>query len=457
MGPMPILTRALTARAAHSTKMLVIDSPPDADEKHDEIQPTNLKGYFADFAQFSQGSVSEGHLVLSKAGFSGMISHMKRFFASFSSLVAFGCFFALPAFAQTADPLTEANKAIVWVNCGTSQGSGTVINGVDGYVLTNGHVALDVNTGDMKSSCEVAFADALGRPQTYYNATIVHAVFNEKVNQDFAILKIGDPLGHTAIPEPFPSLATNEFTLRGDDINLYGYSGARDRLLTHSGIILDYVDGFIQTDAEVNPGDSGGAGLDELGRLVGIPTRIVTITDSTGYQTVYFELIDIRSVMNWLDTFGFNEHDRFFTHADFIRYHRSAVYITQDNLGCTFLGRTAAVSSVYCIMANGTRLPFPNDLTFFSWFPDFSDIRLYDAQSLSEYRLIRNATFKPGTLVKVRTAPQVYVVVDAFGTLRAIPSEERAIELWGSAWAGLVFDVPDEFWTSYTIGQPLDG
>ncbi len=382
---------------------------------------------------------------------------MKSYVRSLWALLLVVCLWALPVQAQTVDPVAEAKKAVVWITCGNSQGSGTVINGSDGYVLTNGHVAMDIETGVVKTPCRIAFADAAGRPEIYYHASVFRTVFNDKLNQDFAILRIGAPSGQTTAQLPYPSVVTNEFTSRGENVHVYGYSGARDRLVRHSGTILDYSAGFIKTNAEVHPGDSGGAGLDDKGRLIGIPTRIVTLTDSQGNQTVYYELIDIRAVMNWLDTFGFNEHDRFFTHDDSERYHRSAVFITQDNLGCSTLARTSAVSSVYCLMLDGQRLVFPNDVTFFSWFPDFSDIRLYNATDLASYRLTRNATFKPGTLVKVRTAPQVYVVVDVFGTLRWIPSEERVIELWGPAWAGLVFDVPDEFWTNYTVGQPLEG
>jgi hypothetical protein len=50
----------------------------------------------------------------------------------------------------------------------------------------------------------------------------------------------------------------------------------------------------------------------------------------------------------------------------------------------------------------------------------------------------------------------VYVVVDVFGTMRHVPSEEKAIELWGENWAGLVHDVPDVFFTNYTVGPPLE-
>lgn len=350
---------------------------------------------------------------------------------------------------------TNISRSVVLVVCGDRQGSGTVINGVDGYVLTDGHVVMDTVTLIEATDCEVAFANADGKPLIYYKASIEHAVFNPKLNQDFAIVKIGHAVGADSLSRPFPFLKTNEFTSKGDFMELLGYSGNRDRLVIRTGTILDYIGGFIRISAEVSPGDSGGTAIDVDGNLFGVPTRIVTIAGG-GTETIYYELVDIRAVMNWLDTFGTNEHDIYFTHADSVRYHRSAVFITQNDLGCLALGRTETVSSVYCLMGDGTRLAFPLDTVYFSWFADFNNVETYDSASVAEHRLVRNVTFKPGTLVKSATSPNVYVVVDSFGVLRLVPSEQKAIDLWGSAWAALVFDVPDAFWTNYTIGQPLD-
>jgi hypothetical protein len=333
------------------------------------------------------------------------------------------------------------------------------VNGVEGYVLTAGHVVLDLDLATpMADDCIVAFADGQGRPRYQYQTSFVRAVFNEKLNQDFAILKIGNAIGTDHLTRPFPFLETNEFSSKGDAVYVLGYPGPLDQFEMTSGVITDYVDGFIDTTAEIAPGNSGGTGIDDRGRLIGVPTRIVTTFVGTSGQSdvVSYQLVDIRAVMNWLDTFALNEHDRFFTHTDYVHYHRSAVFITQQNLGCLDVARTAAVSSVYCLIGDGTRLAFPTDTTYFSWFPDFSQVVMASADRIAGDRLVRNVTFKPGTLVKLRTAPQVYVVVDAFGTLRWIPTEQKAIDLWGPAWAGLVFDIPDEFWTNYTIGQPLE-
>jgi len=357
-----------------------------------------------------------------------------------------------------ASAVDVAKSASVLVACDNEQGSGTVVNGVDGYVLTAGHVVInDLQTGRLADACTVAFADDQGRPRYEYETSIVRAVYNEKLNQDFAILKIGATVGREHLSRPFPSLVTNEFSAKGDVVHVLGYPGPADVFVATNGTITDYEGGFIDTTAEIAPGDSGGTAVDDQGRLIGVPTRILTTyVGSNGHNEISYQLVDIRAVMNWLDTFGQNEHDKFFTHADYTRYHSSAVYIMQQNLGCLDLARTPSVSAVYCLMGDGTRLAFPTDTTYFSWFSDFKQVITTEISNLADYKLVRNVTFKPGTLVKSRTAPAVYVVIDSFGTLRKIPSEQKAMELWGPAWAGLVFDIPDEFWTNYTIGQPLE-
>jgi hypothetical protein len=40
--------------------------------------------------------------------------------------------------------------------------------------------------------------------------------------------------------------------------------------------------------------------------------------------------------------------------------------------------------------------------------------------------------------------------------MRWIPTEEKARTLWGANWAGLVKDIPDEFFGNYTIGEALE-
>lgn len=353
----------------------------------------------------------------------------------------------------------EVYQAVVLVQCDQRQGSGTVINGNEGYVLTNAHVILNVETGITAKGCIVGFSHVSGTaPDIYYRASIVRSAYSSQRNYDFAVLQITEPvMAQQSIPKPFPFLKTNEFAVVGESVTVIGYSGGENEMRIRAGVITDFQSGFVETTAHISPGDSGGAAVDAHGRLIGIPTRVVTLTTTSDQrQTVTFELVDIRAVMNWMDTYGINEHDRFVGHEDASRYHQNAVFITQTNLGCTDLARTSLSSTVFCILPGRERMTFPNNATYYSWFPDFSTVITVSSKAFTPFSLIRNVTFRPGTLVKSATAPSVYVIVDSFGTMRWIPSEERATAIWGPNWASLVHDIPDEFWVNYTIGQPLD-
>lgn len=366
---------------------------------------------------------------------------------------------SLLSYPSTAGAQTvpeKAKAASVWVVCDGRQGSGTVIHPDKGYILTNGHVALDHQTGEVSTSCDVAFADQTGVPRYFFAANVVKAVFIENNNQDFAVLRLGEPVGQTAVTPPYPALSTNEFAEVGDEIYITGFSGEHERQIVRSGRILDFRNGFIETDAEVISGDSGGTLTDANGHLIGVPTRIVTVSNGSGEMEIRFEHVDIRAVINWLDTIHTDGHDEFIVHSDVDRYHQNAAFIEQSDLDCFDLVRSYNSSSVYCLMNNGQRLAFPNDLTFLSWEANFDEVRFVDDGFIREFDLTRNATFRPGTLVKSASTAEVYVVTDAFGTMRHVPSEERAIELWGENWASLVFDIPDEFFTNYTIGQPIE-
>lgn len=366
--------------------------------------------------------------------------------------------FAVSASAGSPLPLS-AIQAVVWVECGHRQGSGTVTNGNEGYVLTNAHVVLDPVKHTPTDSCVVGFVEAPGaQPTIFYRTTVVRYALEEQHNQDFAILQIGDPLTQKALSRPFPSVRVNEFAQVNDVITVIGYSGEKDEQRIRTGRVQAFENGYLQTSAQIYPGDSGGATLDANNNLIGIPTRIVTLTsEATNQQTTSYEFVDIRAIINWMDTYGVNDHDRFIGHADFNRYHQSVAFIQQTNLGCSDVFRSPYSPTVFCALPGRERWAFPNDKTYLSWFPDFTNVLwITNPSSISAFSLTRNVTLRPGTLVKSATSPRVYVVVDSYGTMRWIPTEERAISIWGSNWASQVKDIPDEFWSNYTIGQPLD-
>jgi putative serine protease PepD len=161
-------------------------------------------------------------------------------------------------------------------------GSGVVIDG-NGYILTNNHVVSTAAT-DPSATLTVIFDDGqqsrvpatiVGRDPLTDLAVIKVDVDNATVAQigDSNALAVGDPV--IAIGSPL-GLAGTVTT---------GIVSAKDRpvRLQGGGSDTDAVIDAIQTDAAVNPGNSGGPLVDASGAVVGINSAIRTLGgDSSG-------------------------------------------------------------------------------------------------------------------------------------------------------------------------------
>ncbi len=151
-------------------------------------------------------------------------------------------------------------------NYGGSTGSGVVIS-PDGYIATNHHVVADGN------SFAVLLDD--GRE---FDAKLI----GSDPSTDLALLKVeGKNLPYMAFGNS-DSLLVGEWVLAiGNPFRLYstvtaGIVSAKSRNIN----ILDDggIESFIQTDAAVNPGNSGGALVNAKGQLMGINTAIMTFS-----------------------------------------------------------------------------------------------------------------------------------------------------------------------------------
>lgn len=106
-------------------------------------------------------------------------------------------------------------------------------------------------------------------------------------------------------------------------------------------------------------------------------------------------------------------------------------------------------TAVYYIGTDLRRYVFPNEYTYFSWYPDFTTVRRIPWDTLINIPLGGNVTMRPGTwLVKITTDPKVYVVTRC-GVLHWIVSEALATQLYGPDWRLRVKDVPDGFFANY--------
>ncbi len=117
--------------------------------------------------------------------------------------------------------------------------------------------------------------------------------------------------------------------------------------------------------------------------------------------------------------------------------------------------KMSGLSSVYYLGSDGKRYVFPNQATYFSWYNDFSGVVTIPSSELQSYPIGGNVTMRPGTkLVKITTDPSVYAV-QPNGVLTKIQSEAQAAALYGTNWNKNIVDVPDAFFTNYTIGSVL--
>ncbi len=152
-------------------------------------------------------------------------------------------------------------------NGGSSSGSGVLIS-PDGYIVTNHHV---VENGS-------AF-DVTLHNRREYTAELVAS----DPNTDIALLKLdydGAALPFLAFGDS-DSLRVGEWVLAvGNPFNLS--STVTAGIVSAKGRSIEILEGeytiesFIQTDAAVNPGNSGGALVNVAGELVGINTAIIT-------------------------------------------------------------------------------------------------------------------------------------------------------------------------------------
>ena len=160
-------------------------------------------------------------------------------------------------------------------------GSGVIVSH-DGYIVTNNHVVDDAD------EVEVVLNN---------NKTFKAKVIGKDADTDIALVKIEDGnlpaiefansdsvlVGEwvLAVGNPFNLASTvtaGIVSAKGRNINLHDNDFAK-------GTANTSIESFIQTDAAVNPGNSGGALVNTSGELVGINTAIASPTGSyAGYS-----------------------------------------------------------------------------------------------------------------------------------------------------------------------------
>ena len=172
-------------------------------------------------------------------------------------------------------------------------GSGVIISD-DGYIVTNNHVVQD---GD---NIQVTLND-----KRVYNATIV----GTDPSTDIALIKIDEGNLPFILFGNSDSLQVGEWVLAvGNPFNLT--STVTAGIVSAKGRNLNILNGktaiesYIQTDAAVNMGNSGGALVNISGQLVGINAAIASSTGTYDGYSFAIPVSIVKKVVNDIIEFG---------------------------------------------------------------------------------------------------------------------------------------------------------
>ena len=205
----------------------------------------------------------EGHAPVSRAGGGAIPPQLQQFFGEDSPFCQDGSPFQSSPMCQGGEDDGSANPQQRQQQTFQALGAGVIINAAKGYVVTNNHVV------DNADKIQVRLND--GRK---YDARVI----GKDPRSDIAVVQIKDARNLTAL-----KMADSDQLRVGDYAvaigNPYGLGETATSgiisALGRSGLNIENYEDFIQTDAAINRGNSGGALVNLNGELIGLNTAIL--------------------------------------------------------------------------------------------------------------------------------------------------------------------------------------
>ncbi len=177
-------------------------------------------------------------------------------------------------------------------------GSGVIISS-DGYIVTNNHVVkgadkIEVVLNDRRSFKGKIIGVDPNTDLALIKIDATNLQFVGYGNSDDVkigewVLAVGNPFNLTS------TVTAGIVSAKGRNINIIGENGSSTAFPIES---------FIQTDAAVNPGNSGGALVNTNGELIGINTAIASQTGTYAGYAFAVPVNLVKKVMNDLLEFG---------------------------------------------------------------------------------------------------------------------------------------------------------
>jgi len=288
-------------------------------------------------------------------------------------------------------------------------GSGIIVrNASDNYyVLTNNHVIANADRISVRLfNKDIIDAEITGTDERKdlalihfkYEGKLKTAVLgdSDKLHVGDLVLAVGSPLGYEA-------------TVTAGIVSALGRSGP-----------IDNISDFIQTDASINQGNSGGALVNLNGEVIGINTWIAT---TTGVSIGLGFSIPVNNVKKAIDDF---------IESGSVQYGWLGVSLTEpDELTSEQLGiqdfTGALVQNIYFDSPAGRAGLQPGDYI----------IRLNDAE-ISDYRHFTRliGDIKAGQTISMRVV-RLGKIIEIDALIEARKSKEEIIQLYDTLWPGI--------------------
>src|SRR5574344_307243 len=180
-----------------------------------------------------------------------------------------------------------------------TSGSGVIIS-ADGFIVTNNHVVQDADSIQVVLNDNSSFKAKIVGTDAQADIAVIKIEgtdfpYIEFGNSDATqigqwVLAVGNPFNLTS------TVTAGIISAKARNLNILGTNMAQNPL-----------EFFIQTDAAVNPGNSGGALVDLNGKLIGINTAIASNTGAyTGYSFAIPSNI-VKKITNDIKLYGITQ------------------------------------------------------------------------------------------------------------------------------------------------------
>jgi len=204
--------------------------------------------------------------------------------ATASIAAAFIFAVAALAAADFSQAVKQVDPAVVTITAGDKSGAGFIVS-PDGYILTNNHVVEESDEASLKVKLQ---------NDEELPATIAHSA----IEGDLCVLKIE----RTNLP--VVQFASSQNLTSGQDVAAIGAPLGLEHSVTRGVVsaLAREIEGltYIQIDAALNEGNSGGPVINEQGQVIGVAVKMATEAQSVGFA------IPSDAVMQFMQANGLN-------------------------------------------------------------------------------------------------------------------------------------------------------